>query len=76
MAPYQRQRLVTFLSPTSDPLGAGYNSIQSTIAAGDGELSGRGLGRGIQTQLSFFPEKQTDFIFAAVSEELGFMGAT
>ena len=78
MAPYQRQRLrlVTFLSPTSDPLGAGYNSIQSTIAAGDGELSGRGLGRGIQTQLSFLPEKQTDFIFAAVSEELGFMGAT
>jgi rod shape determining protein RodA len=76
MAPYQRQRLVTFLEPASDPLGAGYNSIQSVIAAGAGELFGRGLGRGIQTQLSFLPEKQTDFIFAAVGEELGFFGAT
>jgi rod shape determining protein RodA len=75
MAPYQRQRLVTFLEPTSDPLGAGYNSIQSVIAAGAGELTGRGLGRGIQTQLSFLPEKQTDFVFAAVGEELGFVGA-
>lgn len=75
MAPYQRQRLVTFLEPTSDPLGAGYNSIQSTIAAGAGEFTGRGLGRGTQTQLSFLPEKQTDFIFAAVGEELGFVGA-
>ena len=76
MAPYQRQRLTTFLEPGSDPLGAGYNSIQSTVAAGAGELTGRGLGRGIQTQLSFLPEKQTDFIFAAVGEELGFIGAT
>lgn len=76
MAPYQRQRLVTFMEPASDPLGSGYNSIQSTIAAGAGELTGRGLGRGIQTQLSFLPEKQTDFIFAAVSEELGFIGAS
>lgn len=75
LAPYQRQRLVTFLEPTSDPLGAGYNSIQSVIAAGAGEFTGRGLGHGIQTQLSFLPEKQTDFIFAAVSEELGFVGA-
>jgi rod shape determining protein RodA len=76
MAPYQRQRIVTFLEPTSDPLGAGYNSIQSVIAAGAGGFTGRGLGRGIQTQLSFLPEKQTDFIFAAVGEELGFVGAT
>jgi len=75
MAPYQRARLKSFLNPTSDPLGAGYNSIQSVIAAGAGEWSGRGLGRGIQTQLSFLPEKQTDFIFAAVSEELGFVGS-
>jgi rod shape determining protein RodA len=75
MAPYQRQRLVTFLEPTSDPLGAGYNSIQSVIAAGAGEFAGRGLGHGIQTQLSFLPEKQTDFIFAAVGEEMGFVGA-
>lgn len=75
MAPYQRSRLTSFLNPTSDPLGAGYNSIQSTIALGAGELTGRGLGRGVQTQLSFLPEKQTDFIFAAVSEELGFIGS-
>lgn len=75
MAPYQRQRLVTFLEPGSDPLGAGYNSIQSTIAAGSGEIFGMGLGHGTQTQLSFLPEKQTDFIFAAVGEELGFVGA-
>jgi rod shape determining protein RodA len=74
MAPYQRDRLTSFLNPTKDPLGVGYNSIQSTIAAGAGELTGRGLGRGVQTQLSFLPEKQTDFIFAAVGEELGFIG--
>ena len=74
MAPYQRQRVVTFLNPASDPLGAGYNSLQSTIAVGSGKLTGVGLGRGIQTQLSFLPEKQTDFVFAAVGEELGFIG--
>ncbi|HKB88230.1 MAG TPA: FtsW/RodA/SpoVE family cell cycle protein [Patescibacteria group bacterium] len=76
MAPYQKLRLLTFLEPTSDPLGAGYNSIQATIAAGAGKFDGRGLGRGIQTQLSFLPEKQTDFIFAAVGEELGFIGTS
>ncbi|HET7098937.1 MAG TPA: FtsW/RodA/SpoVE family cell cycle protein [Patescibacteria group bacterium] len=75
MAPYQKQRITTFLSPSKDPLGAGYNSLQSTIAAGSGEFSGRGLGRGVQTQLAFLPEKQTDFIFAATGEELGFVGA-
>ena len=75
MAPYQRQRVMTFLSPSSDPLGAGYNSLQSTIAAGSGKIFGRGLGHGVQTQLAFLPEKQTDFIFAATSEELGFLGA-
>lgn len=75
MAPYQQQRILSFLSPTTDPLGAGYNSLQSTIAAGAGKIFGRGLGRGIQTQLAFLPEKQTDFIFAATAEELGFVGA-
>lgn len=75
MAPYQRQRVITFLNPESDPLGAGYNSLQSLIAAGSGELTGRGLGKGIQTQLNFLPAKQTDFIFSAVGEELGFLGA-
>jgi rod shape determining protein RodA len=75
MAPYQKERILSFMNPSADPLGAGYNSLQSTIAAGAGKLTGRGLGRGIQTQLAFLPEKQTDFIFAAVSEELGFIGA-
>lgn len=74
MAPYQKQRVMTFLNPARDPLGAGYNSLQSTIAIGSGKLTGLGLGRGIQTQLSFLPEKQTDFVFAAVGEELGFVG--
>ena len=67
--------MLTFINPSADPLGSGYNSLQSSIAAGAGNLTGRGLGRGIQTQLAFLPEKQTDFIFAAVSEEMGFLGA-
>jgi rod shape determining protein RodA len=75
LAPYQQQRLLTFLEPGSDPLGAGYNSLQSTIAAGSGKIFGTGLGRGTQTQLSFLPEKQTDFIFASIAEELGIVGA-
>jgi len=75
MVPYQRQRVLTFINPSVDPLGAGYNSLQSTIAAGAGKITGMGLGRGVQTQLAFLPEKQTDFIFAAVSEEMGFVGA-
>lgn len=76
MAPYQRQRVLTFIDPAKDPLGSGYNSLQSTIAAGSGKLTGLGLGHGTQTQLSFLPEKQTDFIFAATGEELGFIGAS
>ena len=75
LAPYQKSRIVSFLNPYSDPKGAGYNSIQSQISVGDGGLLGRGLGKGVQTQLSFLPEKQTDFIFAAISEELGFLGS-
>lgn len=75
LAPYQKLRIVSFFNPYADPYGTGYNSIQSQIAVGDGGLWGRGLGKGIQTQLSFLPEKQTDFIFAAISEELGFVGA-
>ncbi len=75
MAPYQRTRIMTFLqNPEQDPLGAGYNSVQSVIATGSGGFFGRGLGKGIQTQLSFLPAKQTDFIFAATGEELGFFG--
>ena len=75
LAPYQKSRITSFLNPYSDPKGSGYNSIQSQIAVGDGKLFGRGLGKGVQTQLLFLPEKQTDFIFAAISEELGFVGA-
>jgi len=75
LAPYQQLRVITFLDPAKDPLGAGYNSIQSMISVGAGGLTGRGLGKGIQTQLHFLPEKHTDFIFAAVSEEMGFIGA-
>ena len=72
---YQRQRLFSFLSPTSDPTGAGYNSIQALIAIGSGRLFGLGFGRGTQSHLNFLPEKHTDFIFASLSEELGFLGS-
>jgi rod shape determining protein RodA len=76
LQPYQKTRIVTFLNPENDPQGAGYNSIQSMISVGSGKLFGRGLGEGVQTQLEFLPEKHTDFIFAAISEELGFMGSS
>lgn len=76
MAPYQKQRVAAFINPSADLSGAGYNSLQSRIAAGSGKIFGRGLGRGIQTQLLFLPEKQTDFIFAATGEELGFFGTS
>lgn len=76
MAPYQKARILNYVNPGSDAQGAGYNTIASTIAAGAGKFTGRGLGRGVQTQLSFLPAKQTDFIFAATGEELGFLGAS
>ncbi len=72
---YQKQRVSTFLSPGADPLGQGYNIIQSTIAVGSGYIWGRGLGRGTQSRLQFLPEYRTDFIFAAIAEELGFLGS-
>ncbi|MGB7247911.1 MAG: rod shape-determining protein RodA [Phormidesmis sp.] len=72
---YQKDRLILFLDPDKDPLGGGYHLIQSRIAIGAGELWGRGLFHGTQTQLSFIPEQHTDFIFSAVGEELGFIGA-
>lgn len=75
LAQYQKQRLLTFINPYLDPLGAGYNLIQAMISVGSGELFGRGLGRGTQSQLAFLPERHTDFIFASLSEELGFIGA-
>lgn len=71
---YQLDRIEAFLNPYSDPKGAGYNVIQSTIAVGSGQLFGRGLGHGTQSQLKFLPERQTDFIFASLVEELGLLG--
>ena len=70
---YQRQRIYTFLNPNSDPLGKGYNVIQSQIAIGSGGFWGRGYKKGTQGQLLFLPEKHTDFVFAATAEELGFV---
>lgn len=72
---YQKERIYTFLRPFSDPLGAGYNMIQSIVAVGSGQLIGRGLGRGTQSHLRFLPERHTDFIFASLAEELGLVGA-
>jgi len=72
---YQRRRVYTFLDPESDPLGAGYNIIQSKIALGSGGVLGKGFGQGTQSQLSFLPEKHTDFIFVVLSEEFGMAGA-
>lgn len=72
---YQKQRILTYISPQSDPSGAGYNAIQAMIAVGSGGLFGMGLGRGTQSHLRFLPENHTDFIFASLTEELGFLGA-
>jgi rod shape determining protein RodA len=74
MQGYQKQRILTLFNPDSDPLGAGYNIIQSKIAIGSGGLFGKGWTNGSQSQLEFLPEPQTDFIFAVIGEELGLMG--
>jgi len=74
LAPYQKERIETFLNPTYDPLGSGYNVSQSIIGIGSGYLWGRGLGFGSQSQLKFIPESQTDFVFAVIAEELGLVG--
>ncbi len=71
---YQRQRVLTFLNPSSDPLGTSYNAIQSIIAVGSGMIMGKGIGQGSQSSLRFLPERQTDFIFATISEQLGMIG--
>ncbi|MEK0082040.1 rod shape-determining protein RodA [Benzoatithermus flavus] len=75
MHDYQRQRVYTFLDPESDPLGSGYHIIQSKIALGSGGFWGKGFLHGTQAQLSFLPEKQTDFAFTMLAEEMGFVGA-
>lgn len=71
---YQQERILTFLKPQQDPLGSGYNVQQAVIAIGAGNFWGRGLGLGSQSQLKFIPESQSDFIFAVIAEELGFVG--
>ncbi len=72
---YQKNRILTFIDPTRDPLGDGYNIIQSKIAIGSGGFTGKGFMQGSQSQLQFLPEHQTDFIFTMISEEWGFLGA-
>ncbi len=75
LRPYQQKRIDTFLNPNADPLGAGYNSLQSRVAIGSGGLLGKGYMKGSQTQLNFIPEQWTDFIFCVPGEEFGFLGA-
>lgn len=75
LAPYQKDRIVSFLHPLEDIQGAGYNAYQSTVAVGSGQLLGKGVGYGTQSRLNFLPEYQTDFIFAAFAEEWGFIGS-
>lgn len=74
MHDYQKKRVLIFMDPNSDPLGAGYNVLQSKIAIGSGGFSGKGFLEGTQNQLNFLPEKQTDFIFTMLAEEFGFLG--
>lgn len=75
LAGYQKKRILAFLNPRADPLGSGYHLIQSRIAVGSGRIFGKGLGQGTQSHLKFLPEFQSDFIFAALAEELGLVGA-
>ncbi|MFP5519051.1 MAG: rod shape-determining protein RodA [Bdellovibrionia bacterium] len=72
---YQKNRVYTFISPTKDPRGTGYNSIQSRIAVGSGQFVGKGFRKGTQSQLEFLPERHTDFIYSVLSEEFGFVGS-
>jgi rod shape determining protein RodA len=75
LRPYQQKRIATFLDPAADPLGAGFNILQSKVAIGSGGLVGKGYLHGSQTQLNFIPEQWTDFIFCVPGEEFGFLGA-
>ncbi|MGH8026093.1 MAG: rod shape-determining protein RodA [Pseudoxanthomonas sp.] len=74
LRPYQKDRILTFLNPENDPLGTGWNIIQSKIAIGGGGMTGKGWGEGTQSHLNFLPEHTTDFIFAVLSEEFGWLG--
>ncbi|MEA3507019.1 MAG: FtsW/RodA/SpoVE family cell cycle protein, partial [Elusimicrobiota bacterium] len=73
---YQKKRIVSFMAPDLDPLGAGYNVRQSIVAVGSGKFLGKGLQGGTQTQLGFLPVRHTDFIFAVIAEETGFLGGS
>lgn len=73
---YQKHRILTFINPAADPQGTGWNVNQAMIAIGSGQLWGRGLGHGSQSQLNFIPEKHTDFVFASLAEEMGFLGVS
>ncbi|MCX6160643.1 MAG: rod shape-determining protein RodA [Ignavibacteriae bacterium] len=75
LEPYQQRRITAIFDPSTDPLGSGYNVIQSKVAVGSGGLTGRGFLQGSQTQLKFIPEQWTDFIFCMIGEEFGFIGA-
>lgn len=75
LQPYQQLRIISFINPEADPQGSGYQVIQSTIAIGSGGLAGKGYMQGTQSQLGFIPFRQTDFIFAVLAEETGFLGA-
>ncbi len=74
LKPYQKDRVQSFLNPGSDPLGDGYNVIQSMVAVGSGSVHGKGIGHGSQSKLNFLPEKHTDFIYATIAEERGLVG--
>lgn len=76
MRPYQRERIYSFINPSSDPQGTGYNALQAQIAIGSGKLFGRGLGQGTQSHLRFLPERYSDFIYSSLVEELGFIGGS
>ncbi len=76
LKPYQQNRIRSFIDPSSDPLGSGYHAIQSKIAVGSGQITGKGYRKGTQSQMAFLPERHTDFIFAVISEETGLIGAT
>lgn len=75
LKPYQQKRIKAFLDPSSDPLGSGYHATQAKIAVGSGQTAGKGFRKGTQSQMAFLPERHTDFIFAVIAEERGFLGA-
>jgi len=76
MHDYQQQRILTFVNPSNDPQGSGYNVIQARLAIGSGQFWGKGLGRGTQSHLRFLPEHHTDFMYASLAEEFGFLGTS